>query len=413
MNRTGTKGTIGALDVWSGGWGKFSKYEIDNDRIRPARDAHFERYDPWEIYRKSRETSAVQTPYQSLMELASKLGAYRDGESGQWGYKKWKWDDAQRAQILSWCARFGLLGILPHIALSIDLPPRGHSQGIVKLYTYRGYIRINGEWTERRDDKSMLIRPPAQEAESAIPSGDPGYQAPSVLWTHEDRDFLINGAPRPSRPDPQYFQDIKAIKDYARATQSLAIQENAKRVEDHFFRFQDRGRSSPWTATLDHMIAKYFPGYRDDANKFECPQPLTPQFWQIYSEDLESFALYALMFVAAIQDPIVDRTDHFADPMNPGIDTFIAPIGISLQADKRGNITEAWSCPSLLSSFARMALQDLVSGGRVLRCECCRTPFISNAYQALYCSTKCGFRHRKRRSRTIPPKTKEQSLLDA
>jgi hypothetical protein len=73
------------------------------------------------------------------------------------------------------------------------------------------------------------------------------------------------------------------------------------------------------------MTAKYFPGYSGEGNRFDCPKPLTPQFWQVYSEEFESFALYALMFLAAVEDPIVDTTEPYPDPMNPGLDTFIAP----------------------------------------------------------------------------------------
>src|ERR1035441_3469048 len=155
MNDHGIRGTAGALDIWTNEWGKFSQYEIHNDHIRPAPGAHFERYDPWEFYREGRKISGGQPPYQTLIDLAITLGAYRDSESGHWGYRQWLWNSAQRAQVLSWCARFGLLGILPHVALSIDLPPPSRHPGSIFLSStrlvssaHRGYIRIRSE--ERR-----------------------------------------------------------------------------------------------------------------------------------------------------------------------------------------------------------------------------------------------------------------------
>jgi hypothetical protein len=143
-----------ALDIWSGAWGKFSRYEIHNDQIRPAPGAYFERYDPWDVYRKSLVTKGENAPYVSLMRLAEELGAYRHPDTGDWGYQQWGWDEAQRAQVLFWCERFGLLGILPHIAISIDLPPRRFSRPVWNTthYSYRCYIRNGGKWTERRDD---------------------------------------------------------------------------------------------------------------------------------------------------------------------------------------------------------------------------------------------------------------------
>jgi hypothetical protein len=214
----------------------------------------------------------------------------------------------------------------------------------------------------------------------------------------------------PCRPDPEYLAGKKFLKYYENDLLPLAHQFNPGLFEvdpDDIPRIHRREYSeSFWTAPLDLMIARYFPGYQGGGSKFECPKPLTPEFWKIYSEPLDSFALYALMFTAAITDPIVDTAETDADPMNPGLANFLGPIGISLESDERGNVIETWLCPSLLASFARMALQDQSSGGRVLRCECCGMPFVSNAYQAHYCSTKCGDRHRKRRARANPQKAK-------
>jgi hypothetical protein len=117
------------------------------------------------------------------------------------------------------------------------------------------------------------------------------------------------------------------------------------------------------------------------------PQPLTADFWRIYEEPLEVFLRHALIFLCAVSS------------CPQYLQALLEPVGISLERKEDGSIGERWCCPSLLSAFANMAAQDLSGGGTSLRCPACGGVFVSSAYQAVYCSERCAWRHRKRRAR--------------
>jgi hypothetical protein len=55
---------------------------------------------------------------------------------------------------------------------------------------------------------------------------------------------------------------------------------------------------------------------------------------------------------------------------------------------------------NLLASFADMFAQDQLYHRPTLQCICCGTPFVSSAYQALYCSVPFRLREQKRRLRS-------------
>jgi hypothetical protein len=141
-------------NVWSGGWWRFSKYEIGKGAIKPARSAEFKRYDPWEIYRESEWNTAVSRPYQSLMRLVVSLGAVFDERSVTWRLPDKRFEEGsltsnEQIEVLDWCARFGLLGILPHIAVTIQLPLRFAPRLDRGLHFERELARVNGRWIRR------------------------------------------------------------------------------------------------------------------------------------------------------------------------------------------------------------------------------------------------------------------------
>jgi hypothetical protein len=129
---------------------------------------------------------------------------------------------------------------------------------------------------------------------------------------------------------------------------------------------------------------------------------LSQKFWEIYSERQTDFLDGALCLLDMAQP--VFGSSYVRLRVAEGL---LEPVGVSLSLDSEGNIQEQWSCPSLLSSFARMLLQDLSRGMKVLRCECCRGPFVTDNWRARYCSKACGWRHRKRRARA--PKIDQSS----
>jgi hypothetical protein len=143
------------------------------------------------------------------------------------------------------------------------------------------------------------------------------------------------------------------------------------------------------------VLTKFFPDCVNDGERFECPLPLTPQFWKLYSERVHDFLEIAIAFVGAVEPFLAHRDGASLSQL----EWFLEPIGISLSSDSEHRVQEGWVCPSLLSSFSRMALQDTSAGRRIVRCGCCGKPFVTSGYQARYCSKACGWRHRQRKSR--------------
>lgn len=143
------------------------------------------------------------------------------------------------------------------------------------------------------------------------------------------------------------------------------------------------------------VLEKFFPDSKQAGNQFECPLPLTEKFWSVYSERVYDFLKVALAFRSAV----VPTSGHHDSESLTRLEWFLEPISMSLCLGSNNQVQEQWACPSLLSSFGRMALQDALAGVRVLSCECCAYPFVTSSYQARYCSEKCGWRHRKRQVR--------------
>ena len=102
---------------WAGGWCRFSRYEIRDGAIRPARNADLSWYDPWEIYRISEKDKGTPPPYQSLLALVWSLGAVFVEAESRWRFDcgAESLDLSEQNEILDWCSRFGLLGILHSI----------------------------------------------------------------------------------------------------------------------------------------------------------------------------------------------------------------------------------------------------------------------------------------------------------
>jgi hypothetical protein len=346
---------------WSGGWWRFTKYEIRDGAIRPAANASLEQYDPWDLYRISQIDSETPRPYQCLLALLLSMGACFDEKAGRWTLEK-SLDDASLSlsdqnEILNWCSRFGLLGILPHTAVIIELPPFWDTASVddkdpwedgaelrrTGERTNAGVrrARTNGEW------KTILLMPV---------EGRPEY----VSFDGPGAGILL------LKPNP---------------------------IPEAFFHgFLIDGRSS---FPVSSMLPVFFPDFVDEGDDFECPAFLSREFWQIYSEPVEEFLAFAMAFLSAVEPVLAHRAEAHLHQF----ERFLEPMGISLSFDPKGNVQEQWVCPSLLSSFARMALQDLSAGMRILRRECCKGPFVTGAYQARYCSHKCAWKQRKRRAR--------------
>ncbi len=187
------------LEIQDGRWWRFSAYVIAEYRrptgsgfrarfepgptrptIRPAPNAVLERFDPWTPHWSTAgKRRTVHPPYADLLELARNLTFVPNHTSFT--------PTAESANaILEWCAKYGLLGILPArvevITLQAFWVPRSEAwndpeaRGFCPRYVR--YVRRAGQWSET-GATTEIPDPPLTE-EEATP--ERLYDAIPSLW---------------------------------------------------------------------------------------------------------------------------------------------------------------------------------------------------------------------------------------
>src|ERR1700687_2656608 len=105
--------------VVAGNWWKFDRYELSGGMIRPARGAKLSRYDPWDDQDPAAPLQQDRVPaYRSLLDIVNRL-RYLESPSPQNRFGRLH--PRSEEELLDWCSRYGLLGLLPHDAVSITL----------------------------------------------------------------------------------------------------------------------------------------------------------------------------------------------------------------------------------------------------------------------------------------------------
>jgi hypothetical protein len=276
----------------------------------------------------------------------------------------------EQGRILDWCSRFGLLGILPHTALTIELPLRFAPRVGKGLYFAREHVRVNGKWL-RRISATCTKR---------VMKGVRFFAGDIKLLKAEEPGL------GPLVGKNYAFYRVRKIVFFSRNQTVLTPEFNG---------------SKP----VAEVLTRFFSNSVNDGDRFECPLPLTPAFWKAYSERVHDFLEMAMAFLGTVEPFLAYRDGASLSHL----EWFLEPIGISLWSDSAHRLQEGWLCPSLLSSLARMALQDTSAGRRIVRCGCCGKPFVTSAYQSVYCSNQCGWRHRQRKSRLKRPEKRTRS----
>jgi hypothetical protein len=298
--------------------------------------------------------------------------------------------------ILDWCGRFGLLGILPHTAIRIDLPVRYLDDDSSFTPVFRAHTRTGGRWISK-------------ERPGAIPRSiweEGGLE--EVLTKLQDLRYSqlpSEGKPKDVSQILSKMMDIppnelarlkKALTNLDLPLADLVQKDDPDDYREPTVAFD----SETWAAeTMTEgyplplaTILRYFPDFSGDGEEFECPAPLSPEFWRQYREGLFEFYGFIRGFFQAAGG--LNSKPSLAD-----LEDYIKPAGVSLSRGSDDRVEERWMCPSLLSLFGRMLIQDMSAGKRILRCDCCGSPFVTDNYQARYCSRRCGFRLRQRRAR--------------
>ncbi len=360
------------IDFYGGFWWRFDHYEINDGYIRPAEGANLERYDPWKA---NHDTPAL---YEPTLVLADEL------ERGSIQRKK-RLDELYDAlvmdapdiekklaeigrelaatlpssvqiQLLDWCAEFGLPGILLHRVQHVTFAAQWEKQSEKSLADNlvaisRTYYRANDGWRESRSNLRMSLP----------------FDSSPTLGDTVTREEFGGAVPRPL----VLARDMRSV-----------------RYEEENIGFWER----------------FFPSVLSQARPRPIPpHPLSEDFWLSYAEPLPDFINALVSFRNAVigasawkegKNNAGEARAHmeWLNAQTFGVSPFAAPV-------PDASIEMQWVSPSLIASLSTMVLQDLSEQLRVLRCENCRKPFVTKAYQARYCGDTCKWAVNKRTQR--------------
>jgi hypothetical protein len=145
---------------------------------------------------------------------------------------------------------------------------------------------------------------------------------------------------------------------------------------------------------------KFFPDVPEkEKETYFYPIPNSDDFWSLYAESIEDFLTGALLLHDAIEETELEPNEEYAQTLHYNLNFLLPPVSTIIKRSEDGSLQQRWMAPSLLSCFATMAAQDLTQNRKVLACENCNKMFVTEAYQARYCSDKCRRTAQKRRYR--------------
>ena len=381
----------------AGRWPKYDQYEITDGVVHPAADARLiPSYDPWDEYvtvwqrrqrppRKrdaptgpKRNNSRQPPPYQELLKLAKKLPQAYEPKTGVPLMGEVEPTPGQRKQILAWCRRDGLLGLLQHETLAICLAPVWErDEGEEHLHAVaHAWQRSGAGWTRDRLRYLHVIEWDTSLLGKPVPAARHGE-------LRRARDH------RPSR-GPQLT-----------AEQAASMPKSLIAMIDPAGGLIRRPLSGTGleVVPLNGCWRDHFPTRPEwQTPRWPLPSPHSVQFWHSYGEPLSAIVdaahqLRWIMETIAIETPkyrrpmaaerqrLTSALDHLA--------SFTANVWPRAILDVEGKPQVRWTAPSLLGSFALMIAFDLAGKGTIRTCACCGTPFASKATQAVYCSDRC------------------------
>jgi|GEM_PF-5392853 len=322
-----------------GRWWRHAQYKIKDGIIVPVRGSNFEEYSVWRKYEDG------DAPHESVLQLGRDLqNAASDAETVE-------------ELVTGWCSKNGLLGIFLSRALSIMLPPvwersERHPQYALAS-TQITYLKGSGGWhTLRR----QLILPGREHGSPPIAPGETLARRHLENTTYELQE------------DEQHYSGTCILR---------GINARPNRVQ---------------TEPIEIVQERYF-YHAQRRPHFRVPEPLTPLFWRGYGEPLLEFVSVVRHFSTMISDPAKQQN---------GLDSYLSDTGSVFVGGEEGFNLQT-RATSLLGYYAHMIGADLSGGFTTRSCESCGRPFLSNRYQAKYCSNICQMRQQKRNYRKANP----------
>ncbi|MFN7939869.1 MAG: hypothetical protein U0R19_41465 [Bryobacteraceae bacterium] len=130
---------------------------------------------------------------------------------------------------------------------------------------------------------------------------------------------------------------------------------------------------------------------------YEFPLPNSARFWTEYGESTAEFnyelrALHRSVFNISeclVRRPKSDEELAKFEWSRQHLRSLTMAAGTDYKHSGDLTLDDTIYCPSLLTSFAVMLMEDFRAGRRVHSCEKCATVFVSNEPRAKFCSPRC------------------------
>ena len=403
---------------YEGLWRKFTRYELRDGYICPAPEAQLESYDPWKGYLDAREAGKERVPpYQTLLELTKDLRAelFRelDLRSSRFIETNKELGEAigedreLKEDILRWCSRHGLLGLLPQLFPRIRLPvvvlgaswDQEDSMVAKMLFSMGRYMQTPDGWI----DVPLRMVPADGEA--------------NELLTHLRTERLVHKVARFKEADgwapdgANLFTGTVPLERLRPIADKLTLENDspASYYGTELWLLGPRNLRVGDFVPLDELEDVFFPQSATSAPRpLLMPRPFTEDFWRLYAEPVGLFLAWAVWLKLAIESLRGGEAPAWrlvgwerAEPSlgRQVLDWITWSASPVLGVSGQGRYEQRWKFPSLIGSLAMMMYVDLVVGGRVKVCGNCATVFVSRAGGARYCSHRCQNTAQKRRQR--------------
>ncbi|MGO9452244.1 MAG: hypothetical protein ACLQDV_14550 [Candidatus Binataceae bacterium] len=346
-----------------GKWWRFSDYEIRDSCIRPARGARMEEYDPWSHWSGDLPLGQKQlSPYGELLAVLTALQRdpgfedVKDSIAMPFHSQFWRMNPitlgpAVQEELLAWCSRYGLLGLLPHRICQITLPASERAPS-----------------DEERKQFLTVMQP--DELPTSV-ARQVQYTRTAGGWYRSDH-----------VPSDSLSGSVLIMSWNGQKLESTALE----KISGFFPEIPDSNLSYDWST-------------------YAYPMPLSPEFWRVYAEPVAEFVRAAIIFRDAIDVMSAKGPPRSADRRGclDLLKGLLSPVGMTFQIVSGKGIRARLSAGSLLATLSAMALQDAPKG-QVRQCEECGTIFISGKHPwTRYCKKRCrsaaqqrSFRARKK-----------------
>jgi hypothetical protein len=371
-------------------WWHFERYVVSDGVIRPAPGARGERYDPWEAFQEGRRgrprvrltsrpdlaapTSPrrrVELPYQLLMSIAH----------------EYSWAPARRGrgrprqteeQLLAWCGKNGLLGLLHHQLLAARIPPRRDERdkiaGMVIERTASGWTSQTLPTSQRRSRGRA-----AAQLATMLPEGTVMRWFPTeeLRWESFGGEWSHYFAPESPLHSPEATRSYLTDEDEIEQMPPLP-------TEEAFWR--EYGEPLPNFVEAGMRLADAVDLIREGR---QTEEKVTKEAPARDRELIRRGQREELARVRSRDENLIELARQRRRWGVRALSNLTGPVTPTLSSGQDRDEYLRWSAPSLLGSLALMAMSDISGGARVISCARCGAPTITQSHRGAYCSARC------------------------